>query len=93
LVPGADPERGPRRVPLGHDHGHHDGALEARGAVLGEAVGADAPLVDPDGRCPTEERRIEHTALPPLQHLARLRNVSQPQRALELQQHLGEGEG
>tara|TARA_B100000795_G_scaffold188924_1_gene143762 strand:+ start:237 stop:434 length:198 start_codon:yes stop_codon:yes gene_type:complete len=61
------------------------GALEARGEVLSEALCANTALVDADGRRATEERpRLGQAALPPVQDLARVREVAQPQRALEL---------
>ena len=63
------------------------GALEARGEVLSEALCANTALIDADGRRATEERpRLGQATLPPVQDLACVREVAQPQRALELQQ-------
>ena len=46
IVSGGQPQRGARGEALGHEHTEHVGALELGGVVLGEAVGADTPLVD-----------------------------------------------
>ena len=56
VISGRQAQRGARGAALGHDDTEHVRALELGGTVLGEAIGANTPLVDAYRGLGAEER-------------------------------------